>query len=208
MFMEKKIQKKPSKPASSITGDSSTSTLATMPLTMAAPVGIWFFLLSCANTCGMFCLRAACSATKFTPNDQLTMLPNSVMRNTMPTTMNSTLPTPAMMPTASMMPESSEMSSAGMAARDAERAEQVQRRDGDAAGDDGLRNLLAGVLHGAHVGGDDLEAHEVEQDDGQVREAVRVERRQERGRGHVVREAVVHGVPDAQTAHHHARCPP
>ena len=40
MFMEKKIQKKPSKPASSITGDSSTSTLATTPLTMAAPVGI------------------------------------------------------------------------------------------------------------------------------------------------------------------------
>ena len=116
MFMEKKIQKKPSKPASSITGDSSTSTLATTPLTMAAPVGIWFFLLSCANTFGMFFLRAACSATKFTPNDQLTMLPNNVMRNTMPTTMNSTLPTPAMMPTASMMPESSEMSMAGMAA--------------------------------------------------------------------------------------------
>ena len=79
-------------------------------------MGIWFFSLSCANTFGMFFLRAACSATKFTPNDQLTMLPNSVMRNTMPTTMNSTLPTPAMMPTASMMPESSEMSSAGMAA--------------------------------------------------------------------------------------------
>ena len=41
---------------------------------MAAPVGIWFFSLSCANTFGMFFLRAACSATKFTPNDQLTML--------------------------------------------------------------------------------------------------------------------------------------
>ena len=38
------------------------------------------------------------------------------MRNTTATTMNSTLPAPAMMPTASMMPESSEMSNAGMAA--------------------------------------------------------------------------------------------
>ena len=116
MFMEKNIQKNPSNPASSMTGANSTSALATTPLMTAAPVGIWFFSLSRAKGRGMLPFFAACSATKFTPNDQLTMLPNSVTRNTMPTTTNRALPTPAMMPTASMMPESSEMSSAGMAA--------------------------------------------------------------------------------------------
>lgn len=60
----------------------------------------------------------------------------------MPTTMNSTLPTPAMMPTASMMPESSEMSSAGMAAAMPNELNRYSAAVAMPARDDGAGNLL------------------------------------------------------------------
>ena len=59
----------------------------------------------------------------------------------------------------------------------------------------------AGVGHIVGHGADDLEAHEVKDDDRQVAKRVGVgELGQEGGSGHIVRKAVLHGVPDAQSA--------
>ena len=55
---------------------------------------------------------------------------------------------------------------------DAERREEVDGRDDDAAGHDGLRDLLFRVAHVVCVRAHDLKAEEVEDDDGDIREAV------------------------------------
>ena len=48
---------------------------------------------------------------------------------------------------------------------DAEGRKQVDERDDDAAGDDGLRDLALGVAHIVGIRAHDLEAQEVEDDD-------------------------------------------
>lgn len=59
----------------------------------------------------------------------------------------------------------------------------------------------AGIGHIVGHGADDLEAHEVKDDDRQVAERVGVgELGQEGGSGHVVRKTVLHGIPNAQSA--------
>ena len=57
-------------------------------------------MLSCANTFGMFFLRAACSATKFTPNDQEAMFANRVTRKMMQMSMKMGDASPTMVITA------------------------------------------------------------------------------------------------------------
>ena len=84
---------------------------------------------------------------------------------------------------------------------DAEAGEQVDGANGQAAQDDGLRNVVGRVLHVLGEGADHLEAREIEDDDGQVAQSVGVgELGQEGGGGHVVRKTVLHGKPDAQSA--------
>ena len=48
---------------------------------------------------------------------------------------------------------------------DAEAGEEVDRGDGQTTGDDGLRDVLLGIGHVIGHVADDLEAHEVEDDD-------------------------------------------
>ena len=83
---------------------------------------------------------------------------------------------------------------------DAEGRKQVDERDDDAAGDDGLRDLALGVAHIVGIRAHDLEAQEVEDDDRDIRQAVQVKPRQERAEGHVVDKAVFHDVDDAEHA--------
>lgn len=56
----------------------------------------------------------------------------------------------------------------------AEAAEQVDGCNCQATHDDSLRNVAGGVFHGAGEGADNFEAHEVEQDDGQVGQSARI----------------------------------
>ena len=81
---------------------------------------------------------------------------------------------------------------------DAERGKQIDRRDDDAAGNDRLRDLALGVAHVVRIGAHDLKAEEVEDDDGDIRQAVQVKRRQERAPGHVVHKTVFDHVVHAQ----------
>ena len=84
---------------------------------------------------------------------------------------------------------------------DAKTSEQVDHGDGQAANDDSLGDIASGIGHVVGHGADDLEAHEVKDDDGQVAKSVGVgELGQEGGSGHVVRKTVLHGIPDAQGA--------
>ena len=90
----------------------------------------------------------------------------------------------------------------GDGSADAEGGEEVDRGDGQAAEDDGLGNVARRVLHVAGEGGDDLEAHEVEEDDGEVTQRGGGGEVGQEGVGrHVVGKAVGAGVPDAQAAH-------
>ena len=84
---------------------------------------------------------------------------------------------------------------------DAEAGEQVDDGDSHATDDDSLGNIASGIGHVVGHGADDLEAHEVKDDDGQVAKSVGVGKLgQEGGSGHVVRKTVLHGIPDAQGA--------
>ena len=84
---------------------------------------------------------------------------------------------------------------------DAEASEQVDDGNSHATDDDSLGDIASGIGHVIGHGADNLEAHEVEDDDGQVAQGVGVgELGQEGGGGHVVRETVLHGIPDAQGA--------
>ena len=126
----------------------------------------------------MFRSLAAHTTTKLTPNDQLTILPNSVRRKTTPTMMSGSDPSPVMMATASMMPESRLSSSRRNGGADAERASHVNGGDDDAPDDNGLGSPHAWVFHVACVsGGDYLESQEIEEDDGEVRKSVHIEPR-------------------------------
>ena len=89
---------------------------AMMPFAIVTPFGMLLLRVSVENAVGMFRSLAAHTTTKLTPNDQLTILPNSVRRKTTPTMMSGSDPSPVMMATASMMPESRLSSVAGMAA--------------------------------------------------------------------------------------------
>ena len=89
----------------------------------------------------------------------------------------------------------------GHGGADAEASEQVDNSDGHATDDDCLGDVLGRIGHIIGHGADDLKAHEVEDDDGQVAQSVGVgELGEEGGCGHVVRETVLHGEPDAQGA--------
>ena len=84
---------------------------------------------------------------------------------------------------------------------DAKACEQVDHGDGQATDDDSLGDIASGIGHVVGHGADDLEAHEVKDDDRQVAESVGVgELGQEGGSGHVVRKTVLHGIPNAQSA--------
>ena len=76
------VQNSPSEMASLGMSWMSSTAVATMPLTMAAPVGMPVFGFSWAKTFGMFWFFAAYWATAFTPKDQEAMFANRVMRNT------------------------------------------------------------------------------------------------------------------------------
>ena len=84
---------------------------------------------------------------------------------------------------------------------DAKASEQVDHGDRQAANDDSLGDIASGIGHIVGHGADDLEAHEVKDDDRQVAERVGVgELGQEGGSGHVVRKTVLHGIPNTQSA--------
>ena len=179
MFIEKKIQKKLSKPASSITGDSSTSALATTPLTMAAPVGMPFFLLVREHLRHVLLARGVLGHEVHAerPADHV-----AEQRDEEHDAHHDEQHAAHARHDAHGVHDAGvkQMSIAGMAALMPNELNRYSAAMGDAAGDDGAGDLLVRVLHRSHVRGDDLEAHEVEQDDGQIRQAVRVERRQER----------------------------
>ena len=87
---------------------------------------------------------------------------------------------------------------------DAKASEQVDHGDGQATDDDCLGNVASGIGHVVGHGADDLEAHEVKDDDRQVAECVGVgELGQEGGSGHIVRKAILHGIPNAQSTDDH-----
>lgn len=93
------------------------------------------------------------------------------------------------------------MESAGHGGADAKAGEQVDDGNSHATDNDSLGNIASGIGHVVGHGADDLEAHEVEDDNRQVAEGVGVgEFGQEGGSGHVVRKTVLHGIPDAQGA--------
>ena len=83
---------------------------------------------------------------------------------------------------------------------DAKASEQVDHGDGQATDDDCLGDIASRIGHVVGHGADDLEAHEVKDDDRQVTKSVGVgELGQEGGSGHVVRKTVLHGIPNAQS---------
>ena len=86
---------------------------------------------------------------------------------------------------------------------DAEGGEQIDGGDHHAAGDDGLGDLPPGVCHASGIGAYHLKAQEVEDDDGDIRQAVQVEGGQEGPGGHVVDKAVPGHIHDAQHPHRH-----
>ena len=84
---------------------------------------------------------------------------------------------------------------------DSKASEQVDHGDRQTADDDSLGDIVSRIGHIVGHGADDLEAHEVKDDDRQVAERVGVgELGQEGGSGHIVRKTVLHGVPNAQSA--------
>ena len=86
---------------------------------------------------------------------------------------------------------------------DAEGRKQVNGRNDDAAGNDGLGDLPPGVRHAASIGAYHLKAQKVEDDDGDIRQTVQVEGRQEGPGRHVVDKAIFCHIHDAQHPHRH-----
>ena len=86
---------------------------------------------------------------------------------------------------------------------DAEGRKQVNGRNDDAADNDGLGDLPPGVRHAAGIGAYHLKAQKVEDDDGDIRQTVQVEGRQEGPGRHVVDKAIFRHIHDAQHPHRH-----
>ena len=84
---------------------------------------------------------------------------------------------------------------------DAKASEQVDNSDGHTTDDDCLGDVLGRIGHIIGHGADNLKAHEVEDDDGQIAQSVGVGELGEEGVcGHIVRKTVLHSKPDAQSA--------